>query len=228
MRQLLLSLLFFLSALANAQRDSIKTPAVPTHFFELGINANAYKGDLNHSYQKFTSAVSFGVKFNTQKRINPHIGLIIGSITAQNPNFQTNYYSGPDSGSTPNAFVKTTFWQLNFDLQLNLIKKKYFVLYFSQGIGMFHFNPKDENGNSLVNQLNTRAPNEVYSQVAVSFPTSLGFQYLFKNYVGAGFQAGWLNTKTYYLDNIHQLGNRNTHDNILFYRFLIYIPLTFK
>ena len=225
MRQFLLSLFLFLSLAVNAQDSSSNAP---TRFFELGINSNAYKGDLNHSYQKFTSSISLGLRLNYKKRFNSHFGLMIGSVIGQNPYFQTNYYSGADSGATPNSFFKTSFWQANYDLQFNIIKTKSFVLYISQGIGVFHFNPKDATNNSLVGQLNTRAPNEAYNTTTISLPTSAGFFYLFKNYIGAGFQAGWLNTQTNYIDNISQLGTRNKNDNILFYRFLVYVPLTFK
>lgn len=233
MRIFLLSLFLLIAAITHGQQDSSvhapkKSASLPTRFFELGVNANAYKGDLNHSYQQFTSAVTLGLRLNFKKRLNSHFALTIGSITGSNPYFQTNYYSGADSGVTPNNFFKTTFVQVNYDLQFNIIKTKSLIVYVSQGIGIFKFTPKDINNNSLAGQLNTRAPNENYNTTTFSFPTSAGFYYLFKNNLGAGFQAGWLNTQTNYLDNIGQLGNRPKNDNILFYRFLVCIPVSYK
>src|SRR6185437_1670863 len=233
MRIFLLSLFIFLLACsAMAQQDSVKyagkTDNFPTRFFELGVVSNAYKGDLNHSYQKFTSAVSLCLRLNFEKRFNSHFALTVGSVVGSNPNFQTNFYSGPDSGSSPNTYFKTTFWQLNYDLQFNIIKTQSFILYVSQGIGIFHFNPKDANNSSLVGQLNTRAPSESYSTTSISLPTSAGFYYFFQNHIGAGFQFGWLQTQTHYLDNIYELGNRTKKDNVLFYKFLICIPVSFK
>src|SRR6185312_10103512 len=179
MRTFLLSLFILLTVLANAQQDSLK-PAEkkddsPIRFFDLGIISNAYKGDLNHSYQKFTSAVSLGLRLNFNKRLNSHFGLTFGSVVGSNPYFQTNFYSGADSGSSANSYFKTKFVQVNYDLQFNIIKTQSFILYISQGIGIFHFNPRDANNNSLSGQLSTRAPNEAYNTTAISLPTSAGF-----------------------------------------------------
>lgn len=215
MRILLISLLF-LPLTAFCQVPEV------TKFFELGISPVSYKGDLSQGYEKWTSAFHVGLKRNNKERLNGHFNLMIGTVTGQNIN-----YTYP-SNSIPNNFVKTSLVSINYDLQVNLIKKKNFILYVSQGLGLVRFTPKDEEGNKLVDKFNTRAKNETYNTITVFFPHSIGCMFFLPNNYGVGIQWGRFSPATDYLDNISQLSSYKKPDNIMAVKFTILAPISFR
>lgn len=213
-------LLFFQSALLSAQQQEV------TRFFELGLSANSYKGDLSSSFDKWTSSVHLGMRFNRKERLNGRFGLMAGNVTGENRDYEFIEESGVPA--SPNKFFNTRLISLNYDLNINLIKTNNFILYFSQGIGLLRFNPRDANNEKLEEKFNTRARNELYNNISFIFPTNLGVMYILPNHYALGFQAGFMNPSTDYIDNISQWGHRDKKDNILMYRLTFYAPLTYK
>jgi hypothetical protein len=197
-----------------------------TRFLELGISANAYKGDLSASYQKWTPAFQAGLKLNFKKRFNSHINLGIGSVSGENLNYSVRAENG--TTPTPNTFFKTNFITVNYNLQVHLLKYKGLMVYLSQGLGIIRYEPKDARNNRLLADFSSRASNELYSNVSVVLPTNAGINYIFSNGYGIGFQAGWLNLQNDYIDNISQWGTRQKKDNVLMYRFTFMVPLTYE
>jgi hypothetical protein len=197
-----------------------------TRFLELGISANAYKGDLSGSYQKWTPAFHAGLKLNFKKRLNSHINLAIGSVSGENLDYPVSTEISP--APTPNIYFKTSFVAVNYDLQIHLLKYKGFMVYVSQGIGLIRYEPKDAENNKLLDNFSTRASNESYSNVSAVLPTQMGVNYILSNGYGIGFQAGWLNLQNDYIDNISLWGTRQKKDNALLYRFTFMVPLTYK
>lgn len=217
--------LLFCSFTNQASAQSAETKAV-TRLLEMGISANGYRGDLSAKYQGWGPAFQLGLKLNTKKRLNGHFNLGIGTITAQNPAYE---FSGSDEQTaTPNLFAKTSFLSLNYDLQVNLVKTRHWIVYLSQGAGLIRFQPRDEKKISLQSQFGTRPGEENYNNVTILLPTQAGAIYLFGNGYGVGVQSGWLNPQTDYLDNISQWGNRSKKDNILSLRFSFLAPLTIR
>jgi len=216
--------LFILLPLFLYSLSSIAQTTLPTKFVELSVCTNSYKGDLSHSYSQWANGIQVGLLFNKKKIINGHLNLFIGTAIAQNPNYF--FDNGANPQPTPNNFAKIQMIALNYDLHINLYKKHNLIVYFYQGIGLMRFNPKDADNNNLANQISTRAPNESYSNTTVMLPTGIGALYVFKPGIGVGFQGGWLNTRTDYLDNISQWGDMKHLDNILTYRMTFYIPIS--
>jgi hypothetical protein len=214
-------------AYAQAQDSlSIQPARKVTRFLELGISANAYKGDLSADYQKWTPAFHAGLKLNFKKRFNSHINLAIGSVSGENLNYAVPGEVTP--APTPNTYFKTNFVTVNYDLQVHLLKYKGLMVYISQGIGLIRYEPKDAQNNKLLDNFSTRASNESYSNVSAVLPTQAGVQYILKNGYGIGFQAGWLNLQNDYIDNISLWGSRQKKDNALLYRFAFMVPLTYE
>jgi hypothetical protein len=214
-------------AYAQAQDSlSIQPARKVTRFLELGISANAYKGDLSASYQKWTPAFHAGLKLNFKKRFNSHINLAIGSVSGENLNYAVPSEVTP--APTPNTYFKTNFVTVNYDLQLHLLKYKGLMVYISQGIGLIRYEPKDAQNNKLLDNFSSRASNESYSNVSAVLPTQAGIQYILKNGYGIGFQAGWLNLQNDYIDNISLWSSRQKKDNTLLYRFAFMVPLTYE
>ncbi|QHT67177.1 hypothetical protein GXP67_11235 [Rhodocytophaga rosea] len=209
--------------LAHAQSSEAKKVS---RFLEIGVSANAYRGDLGIKNPKWSSAFQAGLKLNFKKRFNSHFNVAIGSVTGQNPDYR---FEGTDATpATPNLFFKTNFVAANYDLQVHLLKYKGIMVYVSQGIGLIRYEPKDAENQSLGDNFESRVANETYGNVSLLLPTQAGVNYIFNNGYGVGLQAGRLNLQTDYLDNISQWGNRKKKDNALLFRFSFMIPLTFE
>lgn len=189
-------------------------------WFQLGFGTNAYKGDLQ-GYNKWTPSIHFGVIFNKKKRLNGEFNFNIGSLVGDNPNY---VFSG-NPKATPNIFFQTSFFNVNYQLHLNLIKNERFKIYLFQGIGVLNFNAKNELNENLIQKKSTRAPNEIPNNFCITLPNGIGLLYTLKNNFGFGIQTGFANTRTDYLDNISAWGNQTKKDNVLFAKFQVLVPL---
>jgi hypothetical protein len=189
-------------------------------YMHSGIAMNSYKGDLG-TYDKYTGGFQLGIQLNKKKRLNGAFNLGFGRITDDDPSIQPSGLSGV---AEPNNFFKTNFIYLNYDLHINIIKKQNLIVYISQGIGFMRFTPKNNEGESLQDQQDTRELGESYRNSALMLPTSMGVIYFLPNNFGLSLQSGIYNTSTDYLDNISAFGDAG-NDNILAFRLAFYVPL---
>jgi hypothetical protein len=215
-------LVFFFSSVSGIAQIS----TMPTRFVELGFSTNSYKGDLSHSYSQWSNGVHLGILFNKKKRLNGHLNLMIGNAVAQNPNYFFDDGSNPQP--TPNHYSRIKMYAVNYDVHVNLYKKHNLIVYLYQGIGLLRYDTRDMENKKLSSQLNTRAQNETYGNVTAIFPNGIGALYVSKIGFGAGFQAGFLNSTSDYLDNISKWGDKKHKDNVLIYKLTFYIPFSAK
>lgn len=186
--------------------------------WEVGVSANAYRGDLADTYSMWSAAMHFGLKFAKKKRWNGHLNLSIGNIRGQ------NYAYEFDENATPNLFFRTNIVTLQADLQYNFIRTNHWIAYISQGIGLMRFLPKNEQGEKLQDLLTSRSVGELYGNISAIFPSSVGLMYLFKNGYVLGFQASLLRPTTDYLDNISLWGQKAGADRIMLCKWHIAVP----
>lgn len=203
--------------------DSIENRSLPRviKFLELGVSANAYKGELGN-YGQWASSFHVGLKWNKRRNINGRLGLSIGTVIGDNP---TYIASGNSENTEVNTFFKASILSVHYELQINLINKDRYKVYFSQGLGLFRFVSENENEENLLDLQSTRASNETYNIISTMFPTGLGASYFFRNGYSFGLQASFLNHFTDYLDNISILGDSGQNDNTLMIRFHLSVPL---
>lgn len=193
-----------------------------TRYLEIGVSANAYQGDLS-SYENWSSIFHAGLQFNKGRKVNSRLGISAGFLTGENRFY--NFENGLVGANVPNTFFRTNVFSLEYSLRYNLIKNPRFILYISQGIGFVRLAVKDEEGQDLLDRQETRVEDESYNNFSTFLPTSIGFNYLFKNGYGAGMQASILNTQTDYLDNIGLFGVRSGNDNVVQVKFFFLVPL---
>ena len=210
---ILLMLLLAGSMVAEAQQ--------PTSFLYGGFSMNQVRSDLQSEYSAYTGSFMLGIQLNRSKRLNGSFGISYGKVSDENSQYT---YSG-DAQARPNRFFNSSLFTIQYDLHVNILKKKNFILYLSQGIGLARYKPEDELGNPLQDRYTTRAANETYGNSSIMLPTKLGFVYLLPNAWGLGLEAGYLNPMTDYLDNISQWGNKKGNDNVLLFSFKVYAPL---
>lgn len=188
-------------------------------FFQLGLSANSYKGDLQSSYDKASAGFHFGVRSHGEKRINAELLLQVGNLTGQNTGL-----SSDDPSVNPNTFFKTRLLSGQVHLNINIIRKDNFRLYLSQGIGLLNFDPENDLGEKLLNLPDTRMFGESYSTNALMLPTGIGALYTLKNGFGFSLKLSYLNPQTDYLDNISALGTDDKNDRIFQTNFTLLVP----
>jgi hypothetical protein len=189
------------------------------YYLCIGLSANSYRGDLSSTYSYFTPSFHLGIKLNRGRWLNGYFGLSIGQVA---------YSNSVDTGSNhPNTAFNTFFFTADYELQINIIKNKLVTIYAGAGIGFMYFNPLDPNNNnaSLINQSQTRASGESYSNNSFYLPVFVGAIFSLKNYWALQIQAGLLNQTTPYIDNINQLSTNKIGDNILSIKFGVLAPL---
>jgi len=194
-------------------------------YFVGSFAANSLRGDLNSRHRTWLPGWQIGLRFNRKKKLNGTFQFSTGRIVSEKLNvvFSSNDIPRPE----PVNYVSTRFFTLGYDLQANLFRYKHFVAYASLGFHLLQFNPRDIEGRSLSGEdrNRTRARGETYGNISTCFPTLLGITYFFKNQMGLGVQAGWMNQTTGYLDNMKQLGESGRRDNVATLRFQFFAPL---
>lgn len=215
-RILILFFLFFAFHITFAQEKSLVDV-----YLQVSGSANAYKGDLSPSYQKWSSAFHIGAFSDQHRWFNPTASLSIGNLVGQNTNY--DYLNPPRT----NTFFKTNFVQLSLGLRLNAIKTDFLTVYLNPNIGIMRFSPKDIRNQKLANQPETRALGETLPTTTFVIPVSVGAMYKFKaSKVAIGAEVGLFNPTSDYLDNIGELGSISTRDNSLQIKLSVYAPLT--
>ena len=189
-------------------------------YLAVGVSGNSYNGELG-TYKSWSPGFCISTLFNPTKKLNGSVSLSLGSFSSEKSNFDFRANTGTP---TPNNFVKTNFVRLNYAIRYNLVHKEKLIAYVSQGIGFLRFNPKDDLGEDLEPQDNTRQQDETYRNISFMLPTSLGALYFLPNKFAVSLELGLLNTTTDYLDNISEFGDSG-NDNIITSQLSLIVPL---
>lgn len=186
-----------------------------------GLSYGAYRGDLGDTYQSGGLGVHVGYMFSHNKKLHGGLHAAAGTFSG----YELSNTS-PDFGAEvlSNTYFRSSFISVHYSLQYDIIRRERWLLYVSQGLGIVRFNPRDEFGNALPDNPETRAENENYGTAAAVLPTQAGIDYYLPNRLGIGLKAGWLNTTTDYLDNVSQLGDKAGNDNVMQVILKVHVP----
>ncbi|MES2388604.1 MAG: hypothetical protein V4543_11440 [Bacteroidota bacterium] len=198
-------------------------PFSPRKWIYGGVSATAYKGSLSSAYAQFSPSLHVGLRLSRSKRLNGTFQLSLGSVTGSSSRY--DFKIPANSNATPANSFHTNFFMLNYELSLSLVKRRRFCWYISQGIGFMHFEVYDSENKSLFDNSLSRATGESYLKNTVILPSSTGIYGLLPGGYGLGFQAGWWNTGTDYIDNLSKLSDGRSGDNLLFYKFTVMVPV---
>lgn len=216
---LLFSILFFLGnhQIFAQSKDSTK------HFsIGLSVLGVSYKGDLVDKYQDWGIATGIHLQFHNKTRLSTAFQIVTGYVSGENPNFISN-----NETVDVEKYFKTNFTSFYFNLSYFLIKRTKLRCYFSPGIGLIRFSPKNDNNQSLSEINNSRLPNEVFGNTALSLPIKIGILYYLPNGWMIHYEAHWLMPRTDYIDNIGELGN-SKKDQIFGHGIRLSIPFQLK
>lgn len=191
-----------------------------TKLIEFGVIPVGYKGDLGNAYHQWNNAYSLGIRFTSNPKWQKSASVMWGNISGNDISFNAS----AESKTVVNNSFNTNFITAHFDLNYHFYRSENLTFYAGIGAGLMRFMVKDDNGNNLNTQLNSRKRGEDYSNIVLSLPFRLGGIYSFNNGLALGFQTGFLNPMTKYLDNIGELGG-NKQDNILYTKFSVLVKI---
>ncbi|MCS6820259.1 MAG: hypothetical protein NZ551_00145 [Microscillaceae bacterium] len=192
-------------------------------WLEIGGGANAYRGDLNTQMRFWQPTLQISLQLNRKRQWNGKFTFISASIRAENPLYEYPLPENPPA--TPNTYFETNFFSLQYELHYNIIKKRDFIWFISQGIGFLRFRIQDLEGRDLTQITSTRKVGETYSTNVLTLPTGIGFLYNFTNGFGFLAQTTLYNLRTDYIDNIKAWGTLPQNDNVLALKLGFLIPL---
>ena len=219
---IILTMLSSFSAMKNLNAQKLDSLPIrkSMKLIEFAVMPVAYRGDLGNAYHQWNKAFSIGIRFKIKPKWHKSASIMWGNISGNDNNFI------PSSESTAivNKSFQTSFITAHLDINYHFFRRENFICYVGMGAGLIRFIVKDENGNNLNEQYNSRKRNEGYSNTVSSFPFRLGAIYSLNNGFSLGFQTGFLNPMTKYLDNIGELGG-NKQDNILYTKFSVLLKI---
>ena len=175
-----------------------------------GMEFLRYRGDLldkKASWERFNAGGVLHIEFEAPRRATPYFSFGWGTLRAEN---RTLAQEKP----IYNTYFSTTYRYITLQVKIRIRKKSRLYPFFAPGIGFFFFTPKDAEGKSLVEQLQTRNEGEDYPTNAFMFPLQIGLHYRVSHHVHIELYYKVLNPQTDYIDNIGQLGNDPKKDQV--------------
>lgn len=191
----------------------------------IGLTGNAYIGDLTEAQtqRRFYPGSNLSIQFHNQKALRWQVNGGFGRFLEQVD--QTTRPANLPEQVVPNRFVETSFFYGDFRLQYFLFPKARVQGYLSPGFGFMFFNPKDQEGNFLVENFFSRLENESYNTLIYQIPFSVGVQARVNAFVSLGISYTYRWTPSDYLDNLGQLGIREGNDALQQVQASVYINL---
>lgn len=204
-------LLLFLLCLAGAHAQEPALRSQPMVQLGVGFMAIGYQGDMtyqNEPYNRIGSGFNITAQFDNYKRISPQLNLGVGQFRGQNRELPAI------EGIQPNTFFHTSYLSLDLRLRYRINKLGKFRPHFAPGIGIISFTPKDMEGNSLANNLDSREEGETYGSTTVLLPLNVGFTCKINELASIGLDFTHLVVGSDYLDNVGNLGPKSGNDRL--------------
>lgn len=190
----------------------------------LGLAGFAYEGDLTtqeESFRRLYPGANISIQFDGNRLIQMQANVGFGRFVEQTDKSGT-FVQGE---IVPNSFVETSFFYTDLRFRIFPLKGKSISPYLGLGAGILFYNPKDEDGNFLAENIFTREDQEVYNSLLGHFPISGGVLVKLNSVLTLGGEYIYRVTPTDYLDNIGQLGNDPGNDALHAFQLSMYIAL---
>lgn len=179
----------------------------------LGLTGYAYRGDLtadDPSFWRINPGANVSLQFRPYKRIQPQLNAGFGSVVEQ---LDRNSI-GTQPPTSINSFFETNFFYMDFRLAYVLFRKSRIQPYLVGGGGLFFFNPLDQNGNFLIDNIFTREDGELYNTTAFVLPVGTGLRIHVNQLAYIGLEYMVRTNVTDYVDNIGLRGEVAGNDQL--------------
>ncbi|OHX65242.1 hypothetical protein NH26_02175 [Flammeovirga pacifica] len=217
---------------SSLSAQDLEVPS-PKRYLEISPLINSYSGDLGR-FNQINGGVNAALVFNKPRRGNFRLDFTYMYVQASR--LRGADYVPPLEEPIPNDYFQSHTINFSLSYMYNIINKDNFKLYISQGLGLFYYDPMDEEGNKYIENFSdndrgfymTRNANETYTNFTMSLPTRLGIMYYFPGNFGVGLSSTFYNPLTDYLDNISDFGTVKGNDNLMSVNFNFHIPLQYQ
>lgn len=179
--------------------------------FGLGMLNNNYIGDFTQNEKDFLRVypgLGLSAEFLGTKTFKGQLNTGVGRFMEQND--KKLFPKSKDI--TPNDFVSTLFFYLDWRLRMQLLKDKKMQPYISAGLGIFTFRPSSDLYKNLAANAYSRPEHNQYSVIIPTFPLSFGTTITLSEKFQMGLEYTYRITPTDYLDNIGQIGAKKGND----------------
>lgn len=207
LKRLLFISLWLSSAVAWGQT------APPPLQIGLGWAGYSYSGDLTYGEDRFRRAYPGGaisVQFAGARVLHLQLNAGFGRFIEQSDGWTPT----SEAGIRPNSFVETSLFYTDLRLRFRPWHRRVVHPYFSVGLGMLSFSPRDQEGNSLAENTLTRQAGEIYGSTTAAFPLNAGLMVRLNPQASLGAGYTYRLTASDYLDNIGQLGRAPGNDRL--------------
>ncbi|TAE46516.1 MAG: hypothetical protein EAZ89_19940 [Bacteroidetes bacterium] len=197
--------LLLIPAFASAQ-----DPPAPLRV-SIGMAGFSYEGDFTYGEEKFRRfypGTNFAIQFEGKKPLQLQVNAGFGKFREQSDD---QFLLAAD-GVTPNTYVETSFFYTDLRLTLRLLKHSPVRPVLGAGLGMLNFNPRDQEGTFLGENIFSRLENEVYGTTALIIPLSAGLEMRLNRKISLGLAYIYRITASDYLDNVSALGLKQGND----------------
>ncbi len=179
----------------------------------IGLMGVSYVGDLTDAetaFQRIHPGGNISVQFDGKAFIQPQFNVGFGEFREQSDFLRPS--TTPEV--IPNTFVSTSFFYTDLRLRGRFMRKKAIQPVLGAGIGLIFFNPKDQDGNYLGENIFTRLSEEQYNTTVPSFVGTAGLTARINSTVSTAIEYSYRMVNSDYLDNIGMLGTRNGNDKL--------------
>lgn len=188
-------------------------PAAPPLQVGVGMMGISYLGDLTNEdtyLRRIHPGGSISIQFAGKAFLQPQFNVGFGKFTEQNDLRTLN----STTEATPNTFVETSLFFTDLNLRGRFLRKRAIQPVIGLGLGLVFFNPKDQEGNYLGENIFTRLPNEQYNTTVPSFSGMAGVVGRLNSILSMSLEYTFRYVNSDYLDNIGQLGSRSGNDRL--------------
>jgi len=183
-----------------------------------GAGGAGYMGDLNISNPVKVSGISAGifVKRNFDGYLSLKLGYNYGVISAADSNSSNPQFRQRNLSFTTTLSEVSLIGEFNFMEYIPQIGKNSFTPYIFLGVADLGFTPTTiYNGQKYdLSTMATEGEKKPYSTTAFSIPYGAGMKYNFTGKFTVGFEIGYRNPNTDYLDDVSGNYYYSGHNNI--------------
>lgn len=186
----------------------------------IGFSGLAYRGDFTQNdgdFLRVYPGLNVALQFDGPRRLQLQLRLGYGHVQEQSDRQQIPVLPGngvdvPDT--IPNHYFRTSLFMPDLRLRFRFIRQGPVQPYIGVGIGLVVYDPRDESGNLLADNILSRRLGENYDAMTANFPLMAGCDFRLNELLGLGLLYTFRPTQTDFLDNVGSLGRDEGRDQI--------------
>ncbi|MEL6133744.1 MAG: outer membrane beta-barrel protein, partial [Bacteroidota bacterium] len=179
----------------------------------LGFTGYTYRGDLtldDPSFWRVYPGANISLQFSPFRKFQPQVNAGFGRVLEQ---WDSSLPIDPAQVGA-NDFFSTNFFYLDFRLAYLPFRHWRLQPYVIAGGGLIFFNPLDQNGNFLIDNVFTREQGELFNTTTFALPIGTGLRFHVNKLAYVGLEYLYRSSVSDYVDNIGLRGQKEGPDQL--------------